>query len=70
MLKLGLHEAALNDATCATDCDATYCKSWWRRAIALKALGRTVEARVDALQALQLAGDNSAQVKNDSMPSR
>jgi Flp pilus assembly protein TadD len=70
MLKLGRHEAALNDATCAADCDATYCKSWWRRAIAHRALGRTVEARGDALEALQLAGENSAQVRTDGVPGR
>jgi hypothetical protein len=46
--------AALQDATCAGECDPGYCKAWYRRACALRALGDAPAALRDARHALDL----------------
>ncbi len=43
-LKLGQHEKALDDAARAQAMEPTYVKAWFRRGLALHALGRYAEA--------------------------
>lgn len=58
--KLGRHQHALADSTCAVGLDARFAKAFYRRALAHQALGDVNAAATDAQQALQLQKQDGA----------